>query len=839
MESPQPPVRRGLVDAVGRSPLLLGVALGLLLGDATAASIHVPPAPVVFGVGGLASLLLLAANPFWKRVGSVLVACALQHLLAASVYRPIFPPDHVARAPTHRWLRLDAVLQADPEINPESVRLWLNAEQIDDGDGWRPARGQVLLTVRHMEQTWSAGDRFRARVSLRRPRNFGNPGEFDAEGYWARRGVYVTAYADSDAGFDRGEHVERTGTEWLATWRRNVGALFHRTLLEPQSTVLSALIIGTDSALPRPLRAAFNRAGVSHVLSISGLHVALVAAAGYAIFRWLLARSRWLLLTTNVPKLAAALSAVPVLLYAGIAGSNVATTRSVIMIVVFVAAVVVDRQRHLLVSLAFAAAVVLLTSPGAVLDISFQLSFVAVLGLVLAMERFWPWWKRWEETRLVRLRGWRGRLWRPLAAYAAVSVSALAATTPLTAFHFNQISFVAPFANALVVPLLGSVAVALGLLAAMLYAVSEPLARLCVLVAGPFVWLGVWLVEAFATLPYAAVRVVTPSALELVLLYAGLWAVVRLAGRPRVIALACLSVVGIADSVAWSIDRYHRSDMRVTFLSVGQGDSAVVEFPGSEVMVVDGGGVGGDTFDVGERIVAPFLWSRKIGHVDYLVLSHPDWDHYGGFLFLAQHFSPREFWSNGTAASSGRFTQLIDALHENGVECLALHRGDRRLLGAVDATVASPPQRLDGLSVNNQSLVFSLRLGGTRLLFPGDIEAAAETDMVTRGAGGLASAVLKVPHHGSHTSSSARFLDAVAPQLAVVSAGFENRFGFPHPDVVRRYAAHRCALARTDLQGAVEVRVSMQGAVETRTSRGVSPRLSAPRIAVDSVAHGG
>src|SRR5262249_26064256 len=151
--------------------------------------------------------------------------------------------------------------------------------------------------------------------------------------------------------------------------------------------VLSALIIGTDTALPRDLRAAFSRAGVSHVLSISGLHVALVATAGYALFRWLLARSQWLLLAASVPKLAVRASIVPVLLYAGIAGSNVATLRSVVMILVFLLAALADRQRHVLVSLAVAALLIVLLSPGATLDISFQLSFIAVLGLVYASER--------------------------------------------------------------------------------------------------------------------------------------------------------------------------------------------------------------------------------------------------------------------------------------------------------------------------------------------------------------------------------------------------------------------------------------------------------------------
>jgi competence protein ComEC len=813
---------RSGVQTIGGTPLLVAAAIGLLFGDGLAGMGTIVPALPLATSASVDAILLFARNSVWRRVGVAVFACVIGHLDAAQVYHPNFPPNHIAFATTHSPVDLEAVLLADPELRGERTRLWLGAERIDEGQGWQPTAGTVLLTVRHAERNWSAGDRLRGTVSLRQPRNFGNPGEFDYVAYLARQSVYVTGFADDDAAF--APCGRRTGAlgDWFERWRHGVGRLINQTLPEPQAGVLSALVIGTAAALPTDLRAAFNRAGVSHVLSVSGLHVGLVAAVAYALFRWLLARSRWLLLATNVPKLAAALSIVPVLLYAGIAGSNVATVRSVLMIVVFVAAALVDREQHLVVSLATAAIAIILTAPGNSLDISFQLSFVAVLGLVLAMERFWPWWRAWEEARLLRLRGWRARLWRVLAVYLVVSLSALAATTPLTALHFNQVSFIALLANAVVVPLLGSLAVALGLLAALVFLLSETLAWVCVCLAGPVLQIGLWLVQFFAAWPFAAVRVVTPTALELAVVYAALWAWVRLSGPARVACVSLVAVVGVADGAWWYADRYHRSDLRLTFLSVGQGDGAVVELPGSEVMVIDGGGLGGDTFDVGERVFAPFLLSRKIAHVDYLVLSHPDRDHYGGLAFLAAHFSPREFWSNGAAAASERFAQLSRELRDGGVQQLVMHRGQVRRIGDLDVVVHAPAARHDGLRGNNQSLVLSLGFGGKRVLFPGDIEMSGEDDLVASADGALASAVLKVPHHGSHTSSSSDFIDAVGPQIAVVSAGFENRFGFPHADVLQRYAAHDCILARTDLDGAVAIRIGPNGQIDTHCFRDTS-----------------
>lgn len=390
---------------------------------------------------------------------------------------------------------------------------------------------------------------------------------------------------------------------------------------------------------------------------------------------------------------------------------------------------------------------------------------------------------------------------------------------PLTALHFNQISIVAPLANSLVVPLLGSVAVTLGLIAALAYLISEPLAQCCVLIAGPFVKLGVWLVGVFSALPYASVRVVTPDALELVLLYTGLFALVRLSGRVRTATLLLVALLALGDGDWWYADRYHRTALRITFLSVGQGDSAVVEFPGGDVMVIDAGGLQGENFDMGERVIARFLWSRKIAHVDYLVLSHPERDHYGGFAFLTEHFSPREFWSSGAQATAEQFAHLQQLLSGDGVERIALHRGDRRQIGAVAVAVESPPPQMEGFSTNDQSLVLSVAFGGTRVLFPGDIGMSGEADLVTAADGSLASAVLKVPHHGSDTSSTAPFLDAVRPGYAIVSAGFENRFHFPHERVLRRYTGRGCELARTDLDGAVHVRVDASGEIEMRRER--------------------
>jgi competence protein ComEC len=807
--------RRGGAQPV---PPLILITLALLAGQLVAGA-GVKPTPVVLLPVVAIAVGAVTALRRWRLVGLIVIAFSWGDWSAARVLQPVLPASHVATWADRGAVTIEGRLLADSERAPQRTRLRLEAERAIAGGEVQASSGRVLVTLRHSQREWRAGDRVRVRLWLRRPRNFGNPGEFDYEAYLARRGIYATAFLADDHGITL---VERPSTNgWFTAWRRGVGAMIDRRLSDPERQVLRALIIGDGAGLSPSLRRTFARAGVSHVLSISGLHVGIVAAFGYFLWRWLLGRSRWLLLRANVPKLAVAGSSIAVLLYAGIAGSSTATIRAVVMILIFVGAVVVDRQRDLLVSLAAAACAIALVWPGAVLDISFQLSFTAVLFLVIGMARFWPLWRQWEERRLVRLRRGPIRHARSVAAYFAVSASALVGTAPLSAFHFNQVSWVALLANALVVPLLGTAAVTLGLLGALIYLVSDWVGGFCVSLAWPALWLGDHLVAFFGGLPDASLRVVTPSLLELALIYGALLAGLCLRGRWRRSCLAAIAMMAVADGGWWYYERFYHADLRVTFLSVGQGDSAVVECPGGRVMVIDGGGLGDGTFDVGERIIAPYLWSRKIGRLDVLVMSHPQWDHYGGLTFLARAFGAREFWSTGDrAVNSVHFAELERALSAAAVQKVALAAGAERSCGEVAVRVLGPP-RAFAASTNERSLVLQLQRGSMRLLFTGDIEQQAEHALLASADNGLASTVLKVAHHGSATSSSPAFVAAVAPRLAVASLGFGNRYGFPAARTVRTFRNAGIELLRTDRDGAVTVSVRGAGEVTRQVYRHV------------------
>lgn len=767
-------------------------------------------------LGGFA--LLTAAAWFYggrrlaTLLGCVLLAFSLANVALQRVIAPQFPPEHLHHLTLPQQITIEGWLYSEPERFPTRGRLYLEALRVWQDGAPRPATGKILVTARSLSGPWQYGDVLRLPLHLRQPRNFHTPGSFDYEGYLARQGIYLSAFLWDD------KVIAHTGTRGgrirrhIEQIRRTIGTFFAAHLDSQTAAVLRALIIGDEGGLGKDQREAFSRAGVAHVLSISGLHIGLVAATAYGAWWWLLGRSRYLLLAFTIPKLAALLTIPPVLLYASLAGGSVATWRSVVMVLVYLLAILLDRQEEVYRSLALAALLISLLWPGAVLEISFQLSFLSMLAIFLGMAWFSDWWARLSERRLLSLRPRRERVLRWGATYIAVSVCALVGTAPATAAHFNQVAVAGLFANLLVVPLLGSAAVVLGLAAAGFVFLHAGLAALVLSCAGLVTRAGTWLVEGISAWPYAALHVVTPTLLELVLLYSLLACLFfqvssfksQVSSAFKYLTLALLIVL-LVDTAVWAWQRYFHRDLRVTFLDVGQGDAAVVELPGSQVMVIDGGGFASEDFDAGEAILAPFLWSRKIGRVDILVMSHPQLDHYGGLAFLAEHFSPREFWSNGEQAQGGRFSQLSAALGRAGVTSRVLCRETPEMrLSGVQVQILHPPCQRAGFDANNASLVLRLSHGAIDVLFTGDVEAAGEQTLLSAN-GALASEILKVPHHGSRTSSTAAFVEAVAPQVAVASLGFHNRFHFPAPEVVQRYAEQGGRVLQTDQAGAVTV----------------------------------
>jgi len=799
-----------------RSSLLILLAFTSLLGQACAFQRWVIPITIGL-VGGIITISVVWR--FFSRELTIMVACLLLTFLVTNltldrVLDPILPVTHLRRLTLPQEVTIEGRLFREPERSAHRGRLYIEAVSLWREGAFQSATGKILLSVRSLTGPWQYGDLLRMTIRLRPPRNFSTPGSFNYEGYLARQGIYLTAFLWDDAQVTRVGWRGNRLRGHIESLRREIGEFFSTHLQDQTAAVLRALIIGDEGGLTKDTRTVFSRAGVAHVLSISGLHVSLVAAASYSAWWWLLGRSRYLLLRFVMPQLAALLTLPPVLFYAGLAGGNVATWRSVLMVVVYLFAIILGRQEEIYRSLALAALLISLLWPGAMLDISFQLSFLSVLSIVLGMEQFSLRRERRNSRRLAIRQTWQERCRYWIIASFVVSLSAILSTAPLTAFYFNQVSVVGIVTNLLIVPLLGSGAVLLGLLAAITFFLHTSVAALILFWAGLMTQGGLWLTQTIGAWSWSAFFVVTPTLLELFLFYGCLGCLFYAVFSTRaVLVTACryaslfCAFFLLIDGFVWLHARYFHQDLRVTFLDVGQGDAAVVELPGSQVMVIDGGGFASEEFDVGEAIVAPFLWSRKIGRVDILVMSHPQLDHYGGLAFVAEHFAPRELWFNGEQSSAARFTRLWEALQRNNVALRQLCR-DTQLpsFSLVRAQILHPPCPPTGFDTNNASLVLRLSHGDIDLLFPGDLEAEGEQELLAHhDSTAVVSEIVKAPHHGSRSSSTVAFIDGVSPRFVVASLGYQNRFKFPAEEVVRRYEERQCQFLRTDLDGAVSI----------------------------------
>jgi competence protein ComEC len=318
--------------------------------------------------------------------------------------------------------------------------------------------------------------------------------------------------------------------------------------------------------------------------------------------------------------------------------------------------------------------------------------------------------------------------------------------------------------------------------------------------------------EMIASLPFATFYLPGPTTLEMIIFYGFIASLLWLKGpRLKQAVLAALIVVAVLDLSFWGLKGYAATGMRVTFLEVGQGDCALVEFPRGKTMLIDGGGFYGD-FDVGERVLAPLLWKRRILKIDYVVLSHPQPDHYKGLIFVAKHFRCREFWNNGMGSKSPTYQQLLAIIKAKGITTVRVADGFACTIEGATVQVLHPASGNEGMAggpqkrgwVNNNSLVLLIAFGKHRLLFTGDIERGAEARLV-KTSKALRAQVIKVPHHGSKGSSTDPFIKKVAPCYAVISLGFGTPFHFPGTGVVERYAGLGCRVLRTDLDGAITV----------------------------------
>ena len=571
-------------------------------------------------------------------------------------------------------------------------------------------------------------------------------------------------------------------------------------------------MLGEQGDIPEEIKEYFILTGTAHLLAISGDQFGIVALLSFSLLIWILKRSEFLLLSISVRKWAAGLTIPCIILYAFIAGGGISVIRAAIMVITFLFSILLNRERNLLHTLALAAFLILILSPPSLFDVSFQLSFLAVLSILYLVPRILQEFKQ-EGISLLLKTSWKKNILKYIMLSLLVTGVAILGTAPFVALHFNRFSPIGFFTNLFIIPWVGFLIVPLSLSASIFSFFFTPLATFLININGFITLILLRVLAFFASLPFASFFVSTPTVFEIVLFYILLFLVVHLKKRKaaRYLFLG-LCVVLVFDLAFWNLKDLFQKDLRLTFIDVGHGDSILIEFPRGKRMLIDGGGLREDRFDIGKNVIAPFLWKKKIRRVDTLVLTHPDPDHLKGLIFIASQFSIGQFWDNGFQTDSDPYLQLKKILEEKKIKIHSLNEETPfQMINGVEISFLNPPvwnatqRKVRNLwDLNNASLVMKLRFKNVSVLLTGDIGKEAEERILRKGYL-LKSDVLKIPHHGSSSSSSPLFLERVKPTYAILSVGERNIGRLPHPEVLKRYLQLGSRILRTDKDGAITV----------------------------------
>lgn len=562
------------------------------------------------------------------------------------------------------------------------------------------------------------------------------------------------------------------------------------TLTDEEGNLLLAILLGDKDKLSEDIQESFKTSNLSHMLAVSGAHVSyIILGLTYVLQNSIIGKKNGKIVCIFF-----------LLVFMAITNFTPSVTRACIMAILTLFSSIIYRKSDVYTNISVAALITLIFNPYSLLDLGFQLSYGGTIGIIIFIKRIQ---EKKSNSKVINY----------IKQMALVSIYANIIIIPIMMYHFNTVSFTFIISNIMASPILGIIVIT-GFLFIIASITVKPLTRLIAIFIKPILSILIKISQICSKLPFSNILVVTPYMFNVISYYAIILYCIKSKKNNKFKIIICLLIVLILINFIIYI---FPQKLRIFFIDVGQGDSTLIITPDKKTVLIDGGG--SDSFDVGEKVLLPYLLDRRILKIDYVLISHFDTDHCGGILTIMEKVKVKNIIISEQAEHSENYERFKKLMIHKRIRLIEVKKGDKIKIGRYsEFKILFPTSRLLSENpLNNNSIVAQFNYNNFKMLFTGDIEKLAEQQILKTEKAEIRADILKVAHHGSKTSSIPEFIKAVRPKIALIGVGKNNTFGHPNQQTIKNLENIKCRIYRTDLQGEIIIKIDQKGRMNVKS----------------------
>lgn len=562
------------------------------------------------------------------------------------------------------------------------------------------------------------------------------------------------------------------------------------TLTDEEGNLLLAILLGDKDKLSEDIQESFKTSNLSHMLAVSGAHVSyIILGLTYVLQNSIIGKKNEKIVCI-----------IFLLFFMAITNFTPSVTRACIMAVLTLFSGIIYRKSDVYTNISVAALITLIFNPYNLLDLGFQLSYGGTIGIIIFIKRIQ---EKKSNSKVINY----------IKQMALVSIYANIIIIPIMMYHFNTVSFTFIISNIMASPILVIIVIT-GFLFIITSITAKPLTRLIAIFIKPILSILIKISQICSKLPFSSILVVTPYIFNVISYYAIiLYCIKSKKNNKCKIIIGLLIVLILINFIIYIFPQ----KLRIFFIDVGQGDSTLIITPDKKTVLIDGGG--SDSFDVGEKVLLPYLLDRRILKIDYVLISHFDTDHCGGILTIMKKVKVKNIIISEQAEHSENYERFKKLMIHKKIRLIEVKKGDKIKIGRYsEFKILFPTSRLLSENpLNNNSIVAQFNYNNFKMLFTGDIEKLAEQQILKTEKAEIRADILKVAHHGSKTSSIPEFIKAVKPKIALIGVGKNNTFGHPNQQTIKNLENIKCRIYRTDLQGEIIIKIDQKGRMNVKS----------------------